>query len=378
MDSDDFFDTYIDLDYKHKYKYSGSKFNHYNFKKEAKTVFHPGKLPQKPIKKTGKKFASTSTFYTLEEMGSFIPISALHSSYQPIVCFTKNTIKDRHESVQALFESVNKLRLNKRKIDTLNLLENAINKKLLFELDQRIHTMFRKFVQRWIYKKYKDRFLNTDDPATLCPPVKPVIVFDVNARGSFVFEASTLKKMLEHDLLYSEWMFPCSIEPKNPLNNLKFTQGQIIYLIDTLKLIGHGSWILDGYKSCKLDIVDFRNIYKTPIKLNALDDIVKNKKANELQEHLIDFIEEEYDYHSQDMDSLKYLIAIKWAVKNMVDHPYMKEWINILKIHHTQEIIHGFTDPNSQVSKDIHYITSRLLNDHKVLKLYNNHNVLKL
>jgi hypothetical protein len=375
MDSDnDFFEVIEDRSKLTKYNF---KFENYIFKNRK--IFHPGHIKKPHTKKIPKSLAKTSTYYKVEEMGSFIPIDRLHPSFQPLVCFTKKTIKYRHESIQVLMQTINKLCKHK-KMDLTILVQEVINRKVVFETDQRMRILFRKFIQRWIYKKYRDRFLNTDDPATLCPPDIPVFVFDVSARGMFVFEASTIKRMLEHDLMYSEWMFPCSIEPKNPLNNLKFTEGQLLCIIDTLKMNHINSWILDAYRACKYNISDFKNIYKTPIKLNALNDIVKNQKANELVEHLIDFVEEEYDYHNQDMDSLKFLIAIKWGIKNKLDHPYMKEWIKVLKIYHTHQILHADMDPSSQAMKDIHYITFTLFNNNQIIKLYNNcsNNILKL
>jgi len=85
-----------------------------------------------------------------------------------------------------------------------------------FIMEQKYKIAFKKLLNHWLYNKYKDRKLNTEDPVTLQEPENPVHVFDVNRRGMYIFEASCLKKRIETELMYSEWLFPEPKHPKNP------------------------------------------------------------------------------------------------------------------------------------------------------------------
>ena len=115
------------------------------------------------------------------------------------------------------------------KLDFYEALQKSLN--AWFRKEQRCRFAFLKLVQVWIYKKYKTRILNLNDPITIVIPQTPVYIFDVKIRGMYVFEASTLINHIDSELLYSEWLFPKSKHPRNPLTNIEFTDSQKLSIL---------------------------------------------------------------------------------------------------------------------------------------------------
>lgn len=185
-------------------------------------------------------------------------------------------------------------------------------------MEQRLRTRFRRLVQRWIFKRYSTKQLNTDDPATLSPPVKPVFLFDPRARGMYCFEASTLVKCIDADLGYSEWMFPTPHHPKNPLTNLDFTIAQRVRVLEALQHWHMVPWKFQSYVSCKYKLLAFRDIFMTPLKLHALHDAVEHPESEVCIDFLTEFMEDQYFYHQLHAPST--LTILRWAIRHTPNH----------------------------------------------------------
>jgi hypothetical protein len=185
-------------------------------------------------------------------------------------------------------------------------------------MEQWLRTRFRRLVQRWIFKRYCRKYLNTNDPATLSPPVKPVFLFDPSARGTYCFEASTLVKCIDADLGYSEWMFPTPHHPKNPLTNLDFTVAQRIKLMDALENWHMVTWKFQSYSSCKYKLLAFRDIFMTPLKLHALQDAIGSPDSEVCIDFLTEFMEDQYFYHQLHAPST--ITILKWAIRHIPNH----------------------------------------------------------
>jgi hypothetical protein len=87
-------------------------------------------------------------------------------------------------------------------------------------------------ILNWQIKKCIRNCKNTEDPVTMDIPKNPVRVIDFKNRISFLYEAASLKRVIENRLLFSDYMFP---EPKTPVNlltNQSFTYGQLISIIN--------------------------------------------------------------------------------------------------------------------------------------------------
>jgi hypothetical protein len=204
-------------------------------------------------------------------------------------------------------------------LDTAKASKEELAERLYWiRLEQTLRFQFRRLVQRWITKRYSRRFLNTDDPATLANPIKPVYLYDPRARGTYVFEASTLVKCIDADLGYSEWLFPTPHHPKNPLTNLDFTLAQRIRLLEALQMWHMVPWKLQSYVSCKYKLLAFRDIFMTPLKLHALHDAVEHPELEVTIDFLTEFMEDQYHYHS--LHAPATLTVLRWAIRHRPNH----------------------------------------------------------
>jgi len=201
-----------------------------------------------------------------------------------------------------------------------------------FRLEQQLKFTFKKLLNHWIYHKYKGRQLNTEDPVTLQVPENPVYLFDVNRRGIYTFEASCLKKRIETELFYSEWLFPEPKHPKNPLTNIEFTECQKLSILQSLRQKGYGSWAFEAYRALCWNLEQFQVHYQTPLKLASLHDLIKNPSSEETIDYLQEFIEEQYDYHNISQGGVRISITVlSWAVEHEYSTPYMKQWLKLFE-----------------------------------------------
>jgi len=221
----------------------------------------------------------------------------------------------------------------------------------------------KRVVSLWLYKRYKGRILNTEDPATLCAPIVPISVFDVRQRGMYRFELSSLKKQMEAELCYAEWLFPEPRHPKNPLTNLEFTEAQRISILRQFRFHNIGSWILEAYYSTEWDLIEFGSMYHIPLKLKALEYLVRNPSSDETIESVQDYILEEFKYHKLPTTTICVSMRIlNWAVKNSYTTPYIQEWIKLFEEHTRASILFGEYEPT-------HEYTTKLRNFHIQSKL---------
>jgi hypothetical protein len=312
-------------------------------------VFHPGRLsrPNRPKRLIPKKIPKPSLFKGpktgLANVGTILPLHKFDPSIGFMLQFTGSSFSSRQDSISSMRETM--VRLGKYPLYrpyAMMIKEKIHVYRPWIRKEQRIRTLLRCLVRCWILKKYEKRKLNTEDPVTMCEPEKPVQVFDMRLKGSYTFDIQTIKKTIEEDLVYSEWMFPKPKSPKNPFTNLPFTCGQMIKLIDSINKYGTSSWILEAYKSSHYDTDNFLMHYSIPIRMHGLKSIIRNKTSDEFQEFLIEFIEESYEYH--DIQYTSHLNILKWAVFHAIEDPYMKKWINIFKRYHEYSILNGKED----------------------------------
>jgi hypothetical protein len=323
-------------------------------------VFHPGKLQRRnPSKKIRKPSLVQGSKNNLAKVGSLIPFQKLNPSVRGMLQFAKHDFSSREHILSAMREGIARLgKYTLYKPYALLIKEQIHICRPWIRCEQRVRTRFRNLIRIWILKRYKNRRLNTEDPVTLAVPEKPVNVFDVRLRGSYVFDLETIKKVLEEDLVYSEWMFPKTRQPKNPFTNLPFTCAQLIELIKSINNYGTSSWILEGYKTSHYNTDKFLRNYSIPIQLHGLNSIIRNKTSDEFQEFLTEFIEDSYDYHQIQFTS--HLNILKWAVIHAANDPYMKRWISLFKKYHEHSILYGKYD---QSKYDYLDATQELLED---------------
>jgi hypothetical protein len=335
---------------------------------QRRKLFHPGKFTHvehsTKLNKSKRKpsLVPGSKLELYADVGSLIPLNICPLNVMFTMAFQSKKLIKRKEYFEMIFKQLCLLKKNKMYKVELTHIEYDLKQKILwFRKDQRVQQLFRQLSQLWLYKKYRNRLLNTEDPVTLSEPEKPVILFDVRSRGTYRYEAKPLLKYMESELSYTNWLFPEPKHPKNSLNNLQFTEGQRIEIYQTLKSYGYTSWILEAYMKCQWNLVMFRDIYCTALKLEGLKSLIRNPSSEELQTLLYEFIEDHYNYH--DIQFGSYLPILQWAILNHPDDPYMKKWLSVYNKFTTFEIMYGkqFADANPRLSDPLYDETEMLL-----------------
>lgn len=233
-----------------------------------------------------------------------------------------------------------------------------------FAKERRCIVAFRYLVARWLYIRYKDRKLNEEDPATLAPPTKPMILYDSTQRGTYCFELTTIRRRCETALTFAQWMFPEPRYPSNPLTNLPFTTGQMMTILQACRNAGFGSWLLEAYRRTTFNLKGFLNLHLTPLKLRALDDICRNDTSEEFQDLMTDFVEDHHQYHRNVFNS--HLKILKWAIIHEPNTEYMKKWVSCFRRMHYLRIVHAheMNQPVLDALDDIYDDTLVLFNDY--------------
>ncbi len=234
-----------------------------------------------------------------------------------------------------------------------------------FAKEQKVRTALRYLLAKWLYAKYKTRMLNTEDPCTLEPCKNPVYIFDAARRGMYQLEASSLKRQVEFNLGFSDWLYPEPSIPKNPLTNLEFHPGQLLRVLQGIRRAGFGSWMLEGFTAKAFHLKRFTLDYGQPLRIHAVRELVKQPKSEQLVEFLQEFIVDMYDENEIVKPSIK--VILQWAVEHEMDDPYMQEWLTLWKDFSITKIQYNLRDNSNDVLNKF-FVKSMLLFDN-TLKL---------
>jgi hypothetical protein len=326
----------------------------------SRPSFHPGFFQsQKPKHKKCLVKSSSPV-----PVGPFIPLLKIPADLRLQFLFMKQGIQNRYDALESEKESIREMtffRLNIN-IDIVKY-ENRL-KRLRFWVrkDQHVRSVMKRFVQLWLYKRYKDRFMNTEDPATLMEPRRPIFLFDPKMRGSYVFDAFSLRKSIQMNLSFTDWMFPEPSHPKNPLTNLPFTMPQTLSIFQQLRAANATSWWIEAYYQSKFDLNVIKKVFCIPLKLNSLTELVRNRSSEEYIEYLQEFIEEQFDAH--DIEFNAHLTILKWGASHLPNDVYMVEWAKAMFEFKKVRILYSIPDTIiDHVLIDVLYpITLRLFN----------------
>lgn len=209
----------------------------------------------------------------------------------------------------------------------------------LFRKEHLLRNTFRKFLYRWLDRRYKGRYLNKEDPSTLCEPEQKVIVHDRNNRGLYIFEAESLLRQSVCQLGNNRWLFAEPQMLRNPLTNVDFHLGQVISIVSQLRSFGKTNWFLEAFVQSKYSLSTFKSHYKIPLRLHALDDIIKHSEDSDLAELVEEFVQDEADYHGIQQQGR--LLTIKWALSHRYSDPYVKKWHTLYKKYMYPTLLHG-------------------------------------
>jgi len=170
--------------------------------------------------------------------------------------------------------------------------------KLIYEKIRKCNRYLKKLVYNWRIQKCIRNIKNTVDTVTLEPPIQPVYVIDYKQRTSYVYEASSLKRTIEHRLLLSDYMFPEPQDPVNTLSNTEFTYGQLVSIHQQCRRYGEYSWMLDRYIACECEISIFEMRFNQELHHQAIITFFKGPLTNVAKDMVIDLFDK-YAYSSQ-------------------------------------------------------------------------------
>lgn len=269
------------------------------------------------------------------------------------------TLTDRYNKIKLLSEIVIGMSSSEEHRTRVNIQCAALFK------EQKIRTIFRNFVRIWLYKHYKGRFLNTEDPATMEEPRNPIYVYDTKQKGTYVFEASSLLKSTEKDLTYAQWLFPEPSHPKNPLTNLNWQIGARLHIVQQFRSLNIGSWIIESYIKSHCNLRMFRDIFMVPLKIRALNDLSRNPTDEDTIDFVCEFMEDMNEHF--DTDNTVNLTILKWAAKNMYNHPYIASWREVWTTIYQYKIMYGeeYLDNHPILQNKLYKRAEKLLYDFK-------------
>ena len=213
-----------------------------------------------------------------------------------------------------------------------------------------------RFIRYWRAKRCMRNAKNIEDIATMEVPTQPVYIIDYRNRCSYVFQAITLKKAMEHRLLQSDWMFVDAAEPVNPFTNISLTRCQLYSVISQLQKYYHFSWILDRYKSVGFSITYFTLYYQQMLKIEAIKNHFTNEKdlANET---VIDF----FNSYADDIDfPTERKLRVYHLIRTNPCHSLTKQWYSLTKEYYISEQLNDLT----RIALLTCYITSLLNNSY--------------
>jgi len=216
---------------------------------------------------------------------------------------------------------------------------------ILFKMKRMIYSMAYNFRVNSSVRNVK----NVEDVVTMDVPRKVVRVLDLKHRCSYVYEASTMRRLIENRISLSDYMFPNPMPPLNPLTNMNLTQGQLISVIQQCKSHGQYSWILDGLLKHEGNVQLFSSFFKQPLKVRAIENHFKGSIYT-YKDEVLDF----FDSTSNDF-GLPGQYVNKFS-ELITDHPgnkYVRQWVHVTKAWY----IASELEDHSQL-----YINARLVN----------------
>jgi hypothetical protein len=218
--------------------------------------------------------------------------------------------------------------------------------------ESRCRWQFKKLMNFWIFKKYSNNFFNTEDPITCCIPERPLFLYSVKQRGTYVFECSQLKKHFETALKFSEYTIPKPIKPKNPFTNIPFSLTDQIAIVEDLRGNCQTSWILEGYRKFGYKLYKFSENFNTNLRCEIINEFCRNSQLEESKDHFIDFMEYILDMYNIDSGTYR-MRTLKWAICKIPDDDFVKSWRKIYKSYYYIKYQYPTVDINDMIYEDL-------------------------
>ena len=201
--------------------------------------------------------------------------------------------------------------------------------------ERKLRHVFRMCLTRWRIHKMNQSTNEEEevDPITLCPPDKPVILYDWSVKKKFMLEANTLALLIESKLLYHEGGFPMPMYPKNPRSNIELSYQQLISIYYQLKAHGELLWGMTTMRQCNFNRKRWFKYHKSAITISAIKNSISLLDTTDGIDLLSDFIfakMEELRFHVTRFVTDAYLNAMA----RIPNHWYLEKWKYIAMVHY--------------------------------------------
>jgi len=211
---------------------------------------------------------------------------------------------------------------------------------LLYKSVFRFADMFNKLRHYTKVTKCMKNTVNQEDPVTLEIPKKPVYVLNFQGRCSYVYEANSLRRVMENRLLSSYWMFVEPKPPNNLLSNQEFTMGQYVSIIRQLKDYREFSVAISRFRDAEFDLTKFERNNNQYLKVSAIERHFKDEPATS-RTTVIEFIKAMTIGRSVEPKKLEAFIRAYDVNK---EYSYLKQWIRITKRYYISKELNDLDD----------------------------------
>ncbi len=206
---------------------------------------------------------------------------------------------------------------------------------------------------QWLKRKCINNPMNQEDCITQLPIKKPVYIFDIPSRRTWVYEARELYKYILYKLSYNEDLFPNPQAPCNLLSNIQYTYGTMFSILQQLRAYHYNHWLLDAYLQCKGSLRLLLARFYVPLQVQGLQHRCKDKNDEFVEDELLNFVEDKLEQYHQ---TEKYEF-VKWMLKHHPSHSYCNTWKNLFQRHYLMEL----QDMSStHIVQETSYITQKV------------------
>ena len=211
---------------------------------------------------------------------------------------------------------------------------------LLYKSVFRFADMFNKLKHYTKVTKCMKNTVNQEDPVTLEIPKKPVYVLNFQGRCSYVYEANSLRRVMENRLLACYWMFVEPKPPNNLLSNEEFTMGQYVSIMRQLKEYREFSVAIARFRDAEFDLSKFEKRNMQYLKVSAVERHFKDEPATS-RTTVIEFIKAMTIGRSVEPKKLE---AFLRAYDINKEYSYLKQWIRITKRYYISKELNDLDD----------------------------------
>lgn len=232
-----------------------------------------------------------------------------------------------------------------------------------FFMEMRLRRLFRIFLMRFRLRKMDQLPQDGIDPITFSSIETPIAVYDMKQRRKFVFEASTLVKCIEKNLMLHQHLIPSPKQPINVITNMPFTYAQLLSIDQQLTEAKKSHLTLSLFEQYNFSIERWKVCMYRTIRVIAIKDELYNHDSIIGRELLGDFIID-YMYASNTPMFTEFEDILRNAIDWHPNHALFQTMRHICMSHNDADIlrynIHVILLHAFKVAMKEHYPTSQL------------------